>query len=149
MPIVTATASPVGPLLDVLVHVTVQLLGQLNASGRAIPSPIQVRGLIDTGASGTCLDSSIIARLGLVPIGSTPVHTPSTAGQAQLRYLYDVGLWLPSRGKSAPYNIRTSLPVIETDLTGQGIELLIGRNVLESCLMVFDGPANTIRLAFP
>lgn len=149
MPIVTAAITALGAILDVHVHISVPLLGQLNALGRTIPPPILVRGLIDTGASGTCLDPSVVAKLGLLPTGSIPVHTASTAGKPQVRYQYDVSLWLPIQRSAKPHNIRMTLPVIETDLSNQGIELLLGRNILDGCLFVYDGAAGSTTLAFP
>jgi hypothetical protein len=41
-----------------------------------------------------------------------------------------------------------SVPVIESDLTGQGIGALIGRDLLAKCLLVYDGQAGVFTLAF-
>lgn len=149
MPIVATIITSLGAIIEVHVHVTVPLLGKLQAAGHAIPPPVLVRGLVDTGASSTCLDPSVIGQLGLLPTGSTPVHTASTAGRPQLRNQYDISVWLPIQRSAKPHNIRRTLPVIETDLSNQGIELLIGRNILEGCLLVYDGAAGSMTLAFP
>lgn len=149
MPIVNASVSPLGAILELYVHVTVHKLASIAAANLPIPSPVLVRGLIDSGASGTCLDLTVIRQLGLQPTGSVPVHTASTAGAPQLRYQFDVALWLAPQPGAKPHNIRLTIPVIEADLAGQGIELLIGRNVLDQCLFVYDGPSSRVTLAFP
>ncbi len=44
----------------------------------AIPNPVAVKGLVDTGASCTVIDPTVVQRLGLTPTGSTMILTPST-----------------------------------------------------------------------
>jgi len=41
-----------------------------------------------------------------------------------------------------------TVPVIATELTSQGISALIGRDVLASCLLIYDGISGTFTLAF-
>jgi hypothetical protein len=41
-----------------------------------------------------------------------------------------------------------ALPVIASNLTAQGIQALIGRDVLARCLFVYDGAAGLFSLAF-
>jgi hypothetical protein len=57
-----------------------------------VPPPVIVRALIDTGASCTCLDPLVIAKLGLAPSGTVQVHTPSTAGSAVTCNQFDVAV---------------------------------------------------------
>lgn len=40
------------------------------------------------------------------------------------------------------------VPVIASDLSLQGIDALVGRDILARCLFVYDGPANMFSLAF-
>ena len=39
-------------------------------------------------------------------------------------------------------------PLIQAHLSNQGIDMLIGRDVLDDCLMVYNGPDGTFTLAF-
>jgi hypothetical protein len=41
-----------------------------------------------------------------------------------------------------------SIPVIATDLSRQNIGGLLGRDVLEKCLLVYDGAVRNFSLAF-
>ena len=115
--------------------------------GLPIPAPVIVRALIDTGASCTCLDSAVIAKLGLVPIGTVLMHTPSTAGSAVSRNQFDVavGVVMDAGEIHVPSMI---IPVIESALVSQGIQALLGRDLLEKGILIFDGRHKSLTLAF-
>jgi predicted aspartyl protease len=134
-----------GPLIDVLVGVSQPRRQAMQSAGLPIPQQIQMRALIDTGASGTCVDPCIIKSLGLTPSGSVPIHTPSTNGVALVYSQYDISLAL--HHAKGTYHFH-SLPVIEASLTSQGIQALIGRDVLEECLFIYDGASGSYTLAF-
>ena len=53
----------------------------LKKASQPLPPMVQVRALIDTGASHTCVDPTILHPLNLTPTGSTPVHTPREGRQ--------------------------------------------------------------------
>jgi len=40
------------------------------------------------------------------------------------------------------------IPVIESDLKSQGIEALLGRNILEQGILIYDGRRRLLTLAF-
>jgi hypothetical protein len=42
----------------------------------------------------------------------------------------------------------TALAVIESELAHQGIQTLIGRDILFFCLLIYDGHAGTFALGF-
>jgi hypothetical protein len=71
--------------------------------------------------------------------------TPSTGEQAHHANLYDVSLILVH-----PQLILTqpNVPVAEAQLAIQSIQALIGRDVLKSCLLIYDGRAGIFTLAF-
>jgi len=71
--------------------------------------------------------------------------TRSTGQQAHHANLYDVSLILVH-----PQLILTqhNVPVAEAQLAMQGIQALIGRDVLKSCLLIYDGQAGVFTLAF-
>jgi hypothetical protein len=104
-----------------------------------------VKGLLDTGASCSAVDPSYFRRLGLVPTGSTQIHTPSTGPSYVTRDQYDVCLIL---GDSHAHPLIMVLPVIGSDLASEGIDVLIGRDVLMHCLFVFVGTKGEFTLTF-
>jgi predicted aspartyl protease len=64
----------------------------LAAENQPQPSPIQVRALIDTGASHTCVDPSVLRPLNLTPTGSTHVSSPSMVEAAYFRWRIKIRL---------------------------------------------------------
>ena len=87
----------------------------------------------------------MILQLGLVPTGTTSIITPSTGNQAHTCAQYDASVVLIHLELAYTFN---ALPVIESDLKHQGILALIGRDVLSSCLFVYDGRHGIFSLAF-
>ncbi|HYL73943.1 MAG TPA: hypothetical protein VEU96_07035, partial [Bryobacteraceae bacterium] len=71
--------------------------------------------------------------------------TPSTGQQPHHASLCDVSLMLVH-----PQLILTqpNVPVAGAQLAIQGIQALVGRDILKSCLLVYDGQAGTFTLAF-
>jgi len=148
MPHLTLTTSPgAGPILDVLIGVSEPLRKIMKTQGAAVPKPVSIRVLLDTGASGTCVDLATLSALGLVPTGTALIHTVSTTGTPVPAALYDVSLALVHPGQQF---VRwfDAVPVMGASLAAQGIQGLVGRDILAQCLLVYDGQAGTFTLAF-
>jgi len=134
-----------GPLVELVIGVSTPRAIALKAAGKATPAPISANFLLDTGASSTVIDQATIAPLGLVPTGQTLVNTPTTGGAPVARFQYDIGLILYHVDNSRFFH---NLPVIATDLSGQKIGGLLGRDILSKCLLVYNGPGDRFALAF-
>jgi predicted aspartyl protease len=113
----------------------------LQASGRAIPPGVSGILLVDTGAGMTAIDESILADLGIPSITDTRVFTPM--GSA-IQSVYSCSLEFP--GSNLPP--ARSLFVLGADLGSQGIVGLLGRDVLEQAVLVYNGTAGGWTLAF-
>jgi hypothetical protein len=147
LPHFTVQISPNGPIVDLIVSASEAKKAALIAAQQAIPQVQAVRGLIDTGASCSCIDPIVLKALNLKPTGSTPVHTPSTGGAPQSAATFDVGLVIPCAG-SVPFMLST-IEVIESELfLAQGFHALIGRDVLAQCHFTYNGLAAYFNLAY-
>src|SRR5262245_25457092 len=135
MPNLNIQISPLGPVMDVFVSVSQPRADALKNAGQVIPVPIAIRALVDTGESCSCVDPTILTALGLSPTGSASIHTPTTAGTAANHSLYDVGLVLPHPKGSLSFPV---IPVVSTHLQMQGIQGLIGRDILKTCLLIYN-----------
>ncbi|HZL35223.1 MAG TPA: retropepsin-like aspartic protease [Tepidisphaeraceae bacterium] len=111
----------------------------------AIPNVIQSRLILDTGATTTLIDESVLKSLGLTPTGTAQILTPSTGGTAITCPMYDVFLGINHPNHALSLG---TIPVIGSDFTGQGIQGLVGCDVLKGCLLIYDGVSATFTLAF-
>jgi len=112
----------------------------VTSAGEALPTAIKASALIDTGASGSAVQQGLLAPLGLHPVGQTSVVTPTTTGAGVNCPLYAVLLTMPNGWIEAT--------MIEAPLANQNIEVLIGRDVLQHGLLIYQGRTGQFTLAF-
>jgi len=145
LPALTIQIQAGGPLLDLEVGVSAPRRQALQAASQPIPASVKIRVLVDTGASNTCIDKNIIQALQLTPTGTMPIHTPSTGNAPHQCNQYDVHLTIihPRLSFAIP-----ALPIIESDFSQQGIQGLLGRDVLAGCVLVYNGEVGFYTLAF-
>jgi hypothetical protein len=146
MPSLTLTLTPRGPVVVAGLMVSTPRRNALAAAGKPIPPPVLLSLLVDTGASGTCIDQSHFPKLGIVPSGFTMVHTPTTAGTPVRRNQYDVDLGIILGNGS--FHFIYTLPVIESSVACQGIDGLLGRDVLSQGILIYNGAGGSYTLSF-
>jgi hypothetical protein len=71
--------------------------------------------------------------------------TPSTGAQPHYANVYDVSLILVHPALQLTMG---NVAVAESELMVQGIQALIGRDVLKNCLLVYDGALGVFTLSF-
>jgi hypothetical protein len=148
VPHFTLTFTQGAPIISVVVMVSAAKRDALVMAQTPVPIPQSVRGLVDTGASHTCVDPTVLQALQLQPTGSVPMHTPSTGGVPVSADTYDVGLAIPGAPDS-PAFMRPNMQVSASDLvTGQGIHVLIGRDLLSRFIMTYNGVTGILMLAY-
>ncbi len=134
-----------GPLMPIEVHAPPAVLQlaqtQAQTPSSAPPPPATGLALLDTGASATVVDENVLLALGVNPIGTTTVLTPSGAEQ-QLAYPAEIEF------AGMPGRIQFASVLGSKHLAAQGIIALIGRDVLSNALLVFNGPAGMFTIAF-
>ena len=127
-----------GPCCPVEVSLPQTLIDQLTQRGQKIPPPESGNALIDTGASVSAVDLSIISKLRLNPIG---IATVGTAGGPAKRNLY------PARFILHRLSVELEA-VIGANLKPFDIIALIGRDILSRFLLIYHGPAGRVTLTF-
>lgn len=87
--------------------------------------------------------------LGLTPTGSVTVNTPSTGAQPHIADQYDGSLFIRSSSTSQAGLFVSNLPVMCAELlVAQGFHALIGRDVLSTCLLHYNGVTKLFTLAY-
>ena len=87
--------------------------------------------------SSTMLNNQL-NQLKLTPTGAMTIHTPSTGAAGHQVNQYDVSLLIPHQMLTRQFH---ALAVGECSLrTTQGIDGLLGRDILEHCLFIYSGP---------
>ena len=145
MPHLTSKVSSGRPLVDIYVGVSEARQKALEIAGKPVPPLQGIRALIDTGASHTCLDSQIIRRLGLTPTGKVTSHTASSGATPYMSDQYDVSINFPLGSLMRRF---PGLPVIQLELSVQGIDALIGFDLLRNGILILDGPADSFIVGF-
>ena len=123
-----------GPRLSVSINLPKIILDNRQSKNEPIPDAINGEALIDTGASHTCIDDSTASQLGLKIIDTVSLQTPSGTSTHN-RYMISVNF--VGANNNLP-NI-PKLSVIGADLKNQGILVLLGRDLLRSCVLVYNG----------
>lgn len=147
MALFTSEVSPAGPICAAIVGLSEAREDALTRAGQPHPPLVPIRALIDTGASCTCVDPSVLNALNLTPTGSVSVNTPSTGSVPHTADQFDVGFVIvPPDG---PVLVLRTVPVIASDLLSQqGFHALVGRDILDQCLFIYNGKEGFFTLAF-
>lgn len=149
MPHLSGQVTLWGPLINVLVGVSGPRGAALTAAGQPIPAPVVARMVVDTGASLSAVDCTILQQLGLQPTGQIALHTPSTQGVPHSANQFDVSLTIYGAVPgSLPVYAAQALPVVDGSFKPQGIDGLVGRDVLAGARMIYGGPDSWYGISF-
>lgn len=129
----------IGPVIDVILTPSAEYAKALDIPVSSIKTVV-VSAMIDTGASGTVISEGLAAKLGIEPIGKIKMHTPSTTNIIYPQY--NIQIIFPKNV------IFSSIVVTEAPLQGQHIQCLIGRDVLEEGVLIYNGYDNSFTLSF-
>jgi len=129
----------VGPVIEVTVTLSAIFMQKTNISPLTAKT-IKLLAMIDTGASGTVISQGIVNILGINPVGTTLVNTPSSTDVNCNQF--DVQIIFPNNV------IIPSIVIIEAPLQGQHIQCLIGRDILKDGVLIYNGCDNSFTLSF-
>ena len=137
---------PHGATVVVKVMQSPEFVAALKKAKMAFATPVSVIGLLDTGASCSALDPIVVAGMQLQHRGVTEIHTPSTGMGVEHRNVYDATLAL-GEATDKPLTVTTS--GIACHFADRGFLALIGRDLLQHCVLTYDGPTGRYRLEWP
>jgi hypothetical protein len=109
-------------------------------------NPSIVPALLDTGANTSAIDPDLAIILQLRPASTTRVHTPTSGELGEDRSLYQIRL---SFVEPEDILISDSMFVVGCDrLTPNGYFMLLGRDILDGCEFLYDGPRGEFSLTY-
>ena len=108
--------------------------------GESIPRPVVGHALIDTGASNTCIDREAADRAGLAVVDSGPLT--SATQEAEIVPIYAGKLDIA--GLETPIIAHGAYGV---NLAPQQLIVLIGRDMLKNCVLIYNGPDGSFSLS--
>ncbi len=127
-----------GPINEVTVWVGSEQAAKLLASGRAVPPPRTIAALIDTGAERAAIDSHLIDQFGLPSTESVTLQSSALGAEPMEAPVYDVQMSFGAIDGSLRPRWRAVYPV-GVSIVAQGALALIGRDMLATSLMIYDG----------
>ena len=125
--------------------VSISTLDRPDDPAESPPSRV-IQALVDTGAGQSHVAIDVLQDLGLGPVRSKRVFTASTGGASKVmdEYIIDLGF-----AGDRPGPIAENLRVIGSDkLAGLQVDMLLGRDVLDHCLLIYDGANRRFSLAY-
>ncbi len=132
--------------LEVLIGLDGKTTSKLHAAGQPITRPVRARGLLDTGTDATAVAPWVFRRLGL---RRKRVATTHTASGSVREAVYRVSLTISgSGGASGPMFVRPTLLVTELTHALPDLDVLVGMDIVSTCVVLIDGPARQFTLSF-
>ena len=120
-----------GPTLAIRLEPILAVQKILTAEVQTVPH-VDLLGMIDTGASGTLVQSDAFPQLGIESYTSVRLRTASTI-EPLLRGRFRVRVVLAAK-------MAFEVDAVEGALIGQNVQCLIGRDILEEVNFTYDGP---------
>ena len=133
-----------GPVLAVEVQIPSALALHMTSKNQPLPTPVTGVALIDTGATRSCVDNSVISGLGVQPVNIMNVLTAN--GKVQ-QHTYPAKLVFPADKFEVEFADAIGVDLGGQTAHGQSIIALIGRDLLSEWLFVYNGPLGTFSIA--
>jgi hypothetical protein len=141
-----------GPLVEVHIELAAANAQILRQAGQPVPAGFAGQALIDTGSEVTCIDpvvlGPLVAAAGLQPARFVLANVPLAGGVSlAAEYFVSLSILHPSGHPRANLMLRNHA-VVEQTLGPIGLHVLVGRDVLDLCLHVYDGPGKSFTFAY-
>jgi hypothetical protein len=144
MPRIQRAIDADGAVINVEVGVGAVDEAKMRSKNLTVPLPFVTTALIDTGATRTTIHPMIVRALQLLPLGFEFVWTAGPTGPIQATVArYDATLTLG--GYPTP---RFSVLAAEVVPATPTVLVILGRDILNECSLLFDGKAKSFTLSF-
>lgn len=130
----------------ITIHLCVSNSGwhELHAQGMEIPEPIQMKALIDTGATATCIEKRHLEALKIQPRGTGSAQTASQCLDKRIRMRrFEADIVLEPTSFSQKHQ---NLAVYELPQIFDDVDAIIGTDILANYDFHYDGLNGTFTL---
>lgn len=136
-----------GAVIDIPVGVSHPALQLLRNAGKAIPQPVRLEAVIDTGAAVTCIDCRAVTSLGLIRTGSLTVTMPAAIPPGQSdQFSVSIEILHPANPK---LNLIVGAATItDAEVRNTGVDALIGCDLLRRWEFTYNGRAGMFTLDY-
>jgi predicted aspartyl protease len=131
-----------GPVVSVAIKVPPEIAELLNRQSKPVPPPISGFGLIDTGATSSCIDHAAAQTLGL-PVVNV-IKMASATHEAVDSNVYPISFDILG-GQPITVNCPRAAGAA---LANQGLVLLMGRDLLANSYFTYNGPTGQFTICF-
>jgi len=129
-----------GPIVQVAVTLAEAMVAALAQQGKPTPPSVNGLALLDTGASSTCIDDEEAQKMALPVIGVGSMSSASHAKTSSNIY--------PVQIEVTGFPIRFQSPrTMGAALKEHGLLMLIGRDLLMHCVLIYNGATGQITLS--
>jgi predicted aspartyl protease len=128
-----------GPVVQVTISLSPAMATPIIQQGGQVPTPVSGLALIDTGASGTCVDVDVANQMGLPVVGMGKMTSASHEQVDAPIYAIQIQVAGLPLALQSPRALGANLKV-------QGLTALIGRDALAAGVFVYSGLAGSITL---
>jgi len=135
-----------GPLISVEISIPSALKQHLAEKGLPIPAPQSGFALIDTGAFATAVDQTVFDALGVAMIDKIKTSTPHGEAESPV---YPATVSFPGLElKEMPMERIVGCNLKWQTMEGKEIIMLLGRDLLQYFLLVYNGKSADVFLAY-
>lgn len=138
-------AADQAPVVELVIAPTEARAEALKAAAGPIPPSIVVLAMLDTGAAISLITHRIAEQLNLDPGGERSVFGVAVAA-TETGVVYRVRLFFG--GMPAVQLASTAQVIAVEDLTEFGVSMIVGRDLLSRCLLLYNGPDGRCTFAF-
>ena len=133
------------PVIEVVVAVTEERAEYLKAKGLHVPLPVVVGALLDTGAQESLISEDIATELDWQRRGIRDIL--GVGGNISVTgYIGMISLYFPGL---PPHLLTSSAQVVAVpNLNHLGARMILGRDLLKLCVLIYNGPHSTCTFAF-
>ena len=148
MPHFTLQIAPNGPIVLAAVMVSAPRMEMLRSTNLSVPDPQRISALIDTGASISGVDPTVLSALSLTPTGTADVVSTTSGSAGVTVPTYDVCIGIYAAREGDLHFVSDTIQVTAVDMSSRGFKALIGTDVLSKCILHYNGADGFFTLAY-